>query len=287
MSFIYAEKTHIKGDDEVLNLTNIYSDTKTELIGAYKSNWSNEAYKLISKYGFTKCINIGPKLSLSFAGNDTGYAHDLLNWIYNESEFDIETAINKAYEIHMSTDKDNIEFILCYADDNNETHIYCIKEKQIHRDVSSAWIGSYAAFHKLQELRMEDDFLAQNTLSLFTRAVEECKDNTVGGFIICDRFDNIKNQFVFQERLEAYAYRAQSVHYGEEIVFSRPAETGDCTLHFYEDPYDVIIEFYQNNTILLYTSRYRYSDKDTNNKNTNHFLLPMIIDAETNMVLPV
>ena len=29
MSFIYAEKTEIKSDDEVFNLTQIYSDTKT------------------------------------------------------------------------------------------------------------------------------------------------------------------------------------------------------------------------------------------------------------------
>ena len=282
MSFVYAEKTQLHFEEEKINITHIYSDTKTELIGAYKANWSEEAYKMICRYGFTKCINICPKISLSFAGNNVAYAHNLLNWIYKTSKFEIDDLINKAYEIHMSADKDDIEFILCYADDENDTHICCIKERTLQRDVPSAWIGSYAAFRKMQEIRMQEDNSKNNTLDCFKRAVEECKDDTVGGFVICDRFDYGTNQFVFQERFEAYACREQMVPLGGEILFSRPAETGDCTIHYIEDPYDVIMEFYQINKTLLYTQRYRYSDKDVINTDTNHFLLPMIIDTTTN-----
>ena len=119
MSFIYAEKTQKEFGQEISFPIKIYSDTKTKLIGAYKANWSEQAFNLIERYGFIKCINIYHKMALSFAGNNTAYAHDLLNWMESKGTFDEEEAINKAYEIHNSTDKDDIEFIVCYVDDEN------------------------------------------------------------------------------------------------------------------------------------------------------------------------
>ncbi len=38
MSFVYAEKAKLDINGTQKNLTNIYSDTKTTLIGAYKAN---------------------------------------------------------------------------------------------------------------------------------------------------------------------------------------------------------------------------------------------------------
>ncbi len=287
MSFVYAEKTQKDFGQEISFPIKIYSDTKTELIGAYKSNWSEQAYKLIKRFGFTKCINICSNMALSFAGNNTAYAHDLLNWMESKGKFDEEDAIEKAFEIHKSANKDDIEFIICYVDDNNENHIVCIKERQILRDVSSAWIGSPKAFRELQKIRSEEGYPINISFSLFQRAVEKCKDDSVGGFLICDCYDANERQFIFQERLEAYGAGPQIIPPGGIIAFNRPAETGDCTIHFIPDPFEVIIEFYQNSTILLYTRRYRYSEIDTNNKHTNHFLLPMLVDARTNKVLPV
>ena len=287
MSFVYAEKTQKEFGQDISFPIKIYSDTKTKLIGAYKANWSEQAFKLIERYGFIKCINIGSNMALSFAGNNTAYAHDLLNWMENERKFDEEDAIDKAFEIHNSANKDDIEFIICYVDDDNESHIVCIKERQLLKDVPSAWIGSPKAFRKLQEIRFKYGNPTNTSLSLFQRAVEECKDDSVGGFLICDYYDANEQQFIFQERLEAHGAGSQIIPPGGIIAFNRPSETGDCTIHFIPDPSEVIIEFYQNSTILFYTRRYRYSEIDTNNKHTKHFMLPMLVDASTNKVLPV
>lgn len=287
MSFIYAEKTQPENGEKVSFPIKIYSETKTKLIGAYKANWSEQAYKLIERFGFTKCININSKMALSFAGNNTAYAHDLLNWMESKGTFDEEDAINKAYEIHNSTNKDDIEFIICYVDDKNESHIVCIKEGKKDIDVPSAWIGSYTAFHKLQEIRHKNGSPINTSFDHFKNAVEECEDDSVGGFIICDYYDANEEQFMFQERLEAYAEREQLIPLNGIIAFNRPSEFGDCTIHYLPDPFEVIIEFFQNRTILFYTRRYRYSEVDANNGRTNHFLLPMLIDADTNKVLPI
>lgn len=283
MSFIYAEKSKIENYGETINLTQIYSDTKTKLIGAYKKNWSKEARVMINKYGFAKTINVCPNFSVSFAGNDTGYAHVFLEWLYSVPNFTEEEAINKAFTIHNSTNKNDIEFILCYADDKNETHIACIKERNIHRDCSSAWIGSYSAFCTLQKLRTGP----VTTFDHFRTAAEECKDDSVGGFIICDIYNESEARFMFNERLEASADRIQIVPPNGIIEFSRLSETGDCTMHYISDFNDVIIEFLQNKTTIVYSNRYRYTEEDKNNPHTNRFLLPMIFDSTTGKPLEI
>lgn len=281
MSFVYAEKSQFMYNDEVINTTRIYSDTKTTLIGAYKSNWSPKTISAINKYGFIKCINIYPKFSVSFAGNNTALAHKLLEWIYSKQKCTEREVIDKAFELHSSADKNDIEFILCYADDNNQTHIVCIKEGELYMDQSSAWIGSYNAFRKMQELRK----LSDTSIDLFQKAVEECEDDSVGGFIICNSYFEREQKFLFPERFEAYIERTQTVQPGNNIILSGNAETGDCTIHFHESPNDVIIDFYQNNITIMYTNRYRYDQSDVDNTNTNHFLLPIVVETNTGKLL--
>lgn len=281
MSFVYAEKSQINYENELINCTNIYSETKTTLIGAYKQNWSEKTYNAIVKYGFIKCVNVNPKFSVSFAGNDTSFAHKLLEWIYSNQKYTDQEVIDKAFEIHMSTDEDNIEFILCHADEDNKTHITCIKKKRINRECSSAWIGSYDAFRKMQELRTSHI----TSLDLFKRTVEECKDDSVDGLIICNSFCEDEQRFLFTERIESYKDRTQIVQSNSEIILSGPAETGDFTVHFRESSNEVIIDFYQNNTSVIYTNRYRYDQKDVDNANTKYFLLPIIVETNTSKVL--
>lgn len=281
MSFVYAEKSQFMYNDEVINTTRIYSDTKTTLIGAYKSNWSPKTISAINKYGFIKCINISPKFSVSFAGNNTALAHKLLEWIYSKQKCTEREVIDKAFELHSSADKNDIEFILCYADDNNQTHIVCIKEGELYMDQSSAWIGSYNAFRKMQELRK----LSDTSIDLFQKAVEECEDDSVGGFIICNSYFEREQKFLFPERFEAYIERTQTVQPGNNIILSGNAETGDCTIYFHESPNDVIIDFYQNNITIMYTNRYRYDQSDVDNTNTNHFLLPIVVETNTGKLL--
>lgn len=281
MSFVYAEKSQFTYENEIINSTKIYSETKTTLIGAYKSNWSPKTISAINKYGFIKCINVSPKFSVSFAGNNTALAHKLLEWIYSKQKCMEEQVIDKAFELHSSADKNDIEFILCYADDNNQTHIVCIKEGELYMDQPSAWIGSYKAFRKMQELRKSPD----TSIELFQQAVEECKDDSVGGFIICNSYFEREQRFLFPERFETYTGRTQTLQSGDNIIFSSDAETGDYTIHFHESQNEVIIDFYQNNRSILYTNRYRYNQSDVDNTNTNRFLLPIIVETSTMKVL--
>lgn len=273
MSFVYAEKSTA----EFGNQTNIFSDTKTTLIGAYRSNWSEKTRKAIEKYGFAKCVNVRSDFAVAFAGNNTAYAHDLLRLLYGNESFPVEYAMEKAYNIHKAANKDDVEFILCYADDNNETHIVCIKEQELKRDLLSAWIGSYDAFCILQELRTT----SRTSFTDFKSAVDNCKDDSVGGLIICDSYFENDRRFLFPERLEAHIERSQIVPPGGKVIFSRPADTGDCTIHYIENINDVIIQFQQNKTTIMYTNRYRYSEEDIKNDNTNLFLLPIILDSAT------
>ncbi|MCH5192591.1 MAG: hypothetical protein J1F11_01430 [Oscillospiraceae bacterium] len=280
MSFVYAEKSQTKFENDMYNCTKIYSDTKTTLTGAYLSNWSDKTRMAIEKYGFIKSAIINPKFSVSFAGNNTLYAHKLLEWISSKPKFTDEDVINKAFELHMSTDKDDIEFILCYVD-NDETHITCIKERNIDIDCSSAWIGSYKAFCKMQELRTSSN----TSLDLFKKAVEECEDDSVGGFIICTSYFENEQKFLFPERTELYKERQQIVQPDGEIIFSGSAATGDCTIRFHESENDVIIDFDQNNTSIIYTNKFRYSQIDIDNPNIKFFLLPIIFETDTHKIL--
>lgn len=281
MSFVYAEKAKLDINGTQKNLTNIYSDTKTTLIGAYKANWNNKTRTVINNYGFIKSVNISPKCSISFAGNDILYAHKLLSWIYENNIFVIDQIIDKASQLHMSTNKDDIEFIICTADKNDNTTITCIKEHNILSNCTSAWIGSYTAFRKLQEIRT-DSFTSSYT---FRRAVSECSDDSVGGLIIQNTYRQEEHRFVYPEGYCSSYERKQTIKPGENVILSGPAETGAFTTYYHDSTDEVIIDFWQNNTSVIYSTKYRYGSTDVNNSNTKYFLLPAIYNTETGKFL--
>ena len=265
MSFIYAEKDSISEDGSKQRV-NIFSDTKTTLTGAVLANWSERERKAIELYGFLKSVIIGPTCCISFAGNNTIYAQKLLKWIFEKRFVNDEEMIEKAMQLHLEANRDDIEFIIC-SSNTGKPVITCIKNGEIFKDVPSAWIGSQIAFYKLQELRKS----SYTDISLFTRAVYECGDDSVGGFVIQSTYNG--KEFFYPERLESSVYKSQIAQPGENIQLIDTAENGGYTVHFRESKCDVIMTFEQIDISVIYSARYRYkSDMESDYK--KHLMLP-------------
>ncbi len=276
MSFVYAEKYFID-EDRTEPRVNIYSDTKTTLIGAVLANWSEKERTTIEKYGFIKSVNIGPTCCISFAGNNTMYAQRLLKWIFEKRFVSDDELIEKAFQLHREACKDDIEFIICSADSGRPI-ITCIKNGVINNDVSSAWIGSPDAFHKMQELRKD----LVTDISLFSKALEECGDDSVGGFVIRSTYDG--KEFFYPERLESSVERKQLVRLGENITLFDPAEKGGYTIHFRESKQNVIIDFLQSDHSVIYSASLRYKSEQ-DNLYKEHLMLPMLFCTSTNICI--
>jgi hypothetical protein len=273
MSFVYAEKNPI--DEECSEYSiNILSDTKTTLTGAVLVNWSERQRKAIEDYGFIKSMIISPSCCVSFAGNDTSYAQKLLKWIFEKGIVSDEEMLEKAMQLHMEAHKDDIEFIIC-SSDTGKPCIYYIKNGNMFIDVSSAWIGSQAAFDMMQKLRLtQDERIGQSKLTstgAFRRAVNECGDDSVGGFIIQSVYNG--NEFFYPCRYQSAVSKSQIVQPGEYVRLFDTAANGGYSVHFRESKQDVIMDFEQIDTSIIYTSRYRYAE-DIDNPYTKHLMLP-------------
>lgn len=118
MSFIFAEKSK--------SLTAIYSDTKVTFDERSKLNWGEKTRNAMGVYGIIKSIIVRDNCCVSFAGNDVRFVHELLQEVADLGEFSEDQLLDCAWKIHKSAPPDDIEFIICTADDNDETHITCI-----------------------------------------------------------------------------------------------------------------------------------------------------------------
>lgn len=279
MSFVYAEKT------DNSNGINIYSDTKLTLDETNRLNWGDKQYRLIEKFGIIISIIIHPSICISFAGNNIKYMYNLLDRLSYMGEFEYDQLINLAQEIHYSAPENAIEFIICYVDDETISHIVCIKNKQVERDCINAWIGSYDAFRQLQALRVNG---IQNTSMLyyFDKVVSDCNDNSVGGFPICTAYLNSERRFIYQGALFTCNDRIQTYTPGENIKLYVSAQEGGYTVTYYESHDEVIIELNQINRIIYYTARYRIQENNSKQQeNLKYFLLPLLLESETNRVV--
>ncbi|MBQ5330573.1 MAG: hypothetical protein J6F31_04905 [Oscillospiraceae bacterium] len=276
VSFVYAEKNYLF-DGSGKQSINILSDTKTTLIGAVLSNWTEKEINTIKNYGFLKSIIIGPKCCISFAGNNTIFAQKLLSWIFDKKIVSEGELIEKAYEIHSEAEKDDIEFIIC-SSDSEKPIITCIKEGTINNDVSSTWIGSRSAFNTLQKLRTS----SYTDIRLFKKAIDECGDDSVGGFVINCIYNGEK--FIYPERLETCVSRNQTVKPGESFKLYDTAENGGYTAYFRESNCDVIIDFEQIDISVIYTARLRY-EEDKNMEFKKHLMLPFVFCTSTNKLI--
>ncbi|WP_394963691.1 hypothetical protein [Candidatus Allofournierella excrementigallinarum] len=285
MSFVYAVKEIIKYDSCMRELTYIYSDTKISLDGTCKSNWGTQTREMIEHYGLIKSMIVGPRCCISFAGNNIAYAHRLLYKLFEAKQFKEDELIDLAWEIHSSAAENEIEFIICLADEADKTEIVCIKNQTIQRDCSSAWIGSEDAFRHLQKYRMADVSHLNEYLKAFNYAMRCCKDDSVGGFCISVIFSNSSHQFEYQERLELAVEREQKVLPGMPIKLVGSAEEGASTLHYYPSDLGVEIQIDQINLTIVFTSKYRLESEDCEKADTKHFLLPIKIRTDSREVL--
>lgn len=280
MSFVYAEKNEVKYDGEIYHNIDIFSDTKTTLTGAVLSNWSDKTRKAIEKYGFLKSIIIGPSCCISFAGNNTLYAQKLLKWLFEKRNVSEKEVCYEALRLHLSAGKDDIEFIIC-STENGQANIICIKEGKMIGNLSSAWIGSTLAYKKMQRLQKSQDM----TYDLFKTTIDECGDDSVGGFVIHCHYSEKEDMFYYPEEYASYVSREQVVMSGENIKLFDHIENGGYAVHYRESGCEVVIDFLHIDISIMYTSRYRYDEKDTNNSNTKHLLLPIIIRTSTLTVI--
>lgn len=285
MSFVYAIKHTIEYDGDVLKCTDIYSDTKVSIEGTSKANWGDRTRNQIEKYGLIKAIILSPKCCIAFAGNNISHAHSLFRKLYEIQQFSEEDLLNLALTIHRQAPEDEIEFIICLADKTNETEIICIKNGEMQRDCTVAWIGSYDAFSCLQKYRFENPALSDNFSAAFMYTVEHCGDDSVGGFCVNVGFSNWSKEFLYKARLESVTERAKKLVPGMQIPIGGSAEEGAYTAYYHESNEDVAIEIEQANVTLLYTKKYRMHEEDVLNPDTKHFLLPLVVETDTGKVI--
>lgn len=287
MSFVYAKKYNEEINGEIFCRTNIFSDTKISLEGTSNCNWGAKTRKVLEKYGLIKSIIISPKCCISFAGNNIAHVHTLLSKLYDMEYFEEDKLVQTALDIHRKAPKGEIEFIICLADEKNSTEIICVKEGNLYRDCSSAWIGSYDAFYYLRKYQENSATQSESAYSAFNYAIRSCKDDSVGGFDVIVMFDNNLCEFVYPERLLATYEREQKVKSGALVKIEGTAEEGAYTAHYCESNEDVIITIEQANITLYYTKKYRLQNEDVDNKYTKHFLLPIVIESDTGKIIDI
>lgn len=288
MSYIYAEKSYILFEDKKIPNTHIYSDTKITLDEAGKLNWGTNTYNAINRYGMIKSIIISPRCCISFAGNNIAYAGKLFEQLCERGSFSDEQLYDCALKIHQSAPPDDIEFIICIADDNDETHIACIKNNTIMVDCLTAWIGSRQAFQKMQQIRIDEGMRCKVPVKIpsgeaFKRALQESGDDSVGGFDILVTYDSSKHSFLYTERMETAMERPEIVEPGKYVRTYGTAAEGGCTIYYYGSSEDVLIEIEQADLSVLYTRKIRVENGNT----CAHFLLPVPIRTSTQQVIAV
>ncbi len=285
MSFVFAVKYTHEFDGCTKKLTYIYSDTKVSLDGTSKETWGDKTWTLVNKYGLIKSVIVGPKCCVSFAGNNIAHAHKLLSQLYYKGMFSEDELLELALNIHHNAPVDDIEFIIAIADEEDETELVCIKDGEIRRNCISAWIGSQRAFSCMQEYRLGKPENSKLYATAFDHAMRCCGDDSVGGFSISVKYDSSERQFIYPCRLESEVVRAQEVMSGMQVNLTGSAEEGACTLYYHPSSEDFAIEISQANLTILYTKKYRLESKDSFNPHTQHFLLPILIRADTQTMI--
>lgn len=294
MSFVYVEKRRRITGEHPFTETSVYSDTKITLTGAVSGNWCEKQAKFIQQYGMSKSIIIGPQCCISFAGNNLILANQLIKEIYTRGDAELADIVAMAYSIHSKADQDDIEFIICFADEDDTTHIACIKEGKVQEDCQHAWIGSYAAFRKLEELYFAAvENAKKNHLPVesirrdlyFTDAIHSCGDDSVGGFTIPVSYIEREHQFVYSERLYSRIERPITLQAGECLPIVDTIERGGFTIHSLKSPTDAYLQIEQINRTIMYTNHIRLTESDLQNERYRFMMLPILCDSSTGRIV--
>lgn len=285
MSFVYAKKYCLELDGQKHACTNIFSDTKISLFGTSAANWGRQTKRAIEQYGLIKSMIVEPKCCISFAGNNIAHAHCFLSQLYDMKQVEVDNLLELALDTHLSAPKNEIEFIICFADEDNNTEIVCVKEGAMQRDCFSAWIGSYDAFRCMQEYLLMSSTYPNSISAAFDYAIGNCGDPSVGGFSIGISFDKAIKQFVYQAKLLSVYERPQNIAPNSLLKIGGSAEEGAYTAIYHETSEEVQIEIPQADITILYTKKYRLHREDVDNPYTKYFLLPIIVETSSGKVL--
>ncbi len=163
------------------------------------------------------------------------------------------------------------------------THPYIKQYRRQYFSINTAkgFYRSPFAFRKMQEIRQQTK-ASTTDITLFSNAIDECGDDSVGGFAIECSFNEEK--FIYPERLESSVEKAQLVQLGECIRLFDTAENGGFTIHFRESPKDVIIDFLQKDYSVIYSASIRYQS-EKNKESKKHLMLPIEFCTSTNKCL--
>ena len=240
MSFVYVKKEYLK-ESGIFSIQ-ILGDTKIDIISLNIPKIS-KTYKMVKTYGIIKSLIICPCCCISFAGNNIDKATRLIDILIGKKEFSIDYLLEVAFEIHKKSESANdIEFIICYVDQKNEMHIYCIKNGEMERDVYVAWIGTQAA---LKELQKE----TQNGLEVFSafrNVVLGGKVNCVGGLVSYVNYDYEEKSFKYQDYLISDICRGQTYNTGDTIKIIGTKEEGAFQMSVSGGMEEVFYQFEEN-----------------------------------------
>ncbi len=275
MSFVYAEKTKKKIIGEVLS---IYSDTKIEIDDTAGASLSKEQIRAIQKYGIIKSVIICPEFCISFAGNNISLASKLFKSLYEFGTFYRKDVIRLALDIHKSRESlSDIEFIITSCEDGNAM-IDCIKDGCIYGDVPFAWIGSYRAFCEFQKYRLEnnDGDSSDRTDNSFRRVVEGCGDESVGGFCFKVSYYHNSTGFGYDYIKGFITNKPQIILPGECAKFFVGSAEGGMAYDVKQLSISTVLLDINNMPFsIMYSRDYRFTDKETQNKNLFGLMLPM------------
>lgn len=139
----------------------------------------------------------------------------------------------------------------------------------------------------MQELRMRELSMGRepNADDLFSRALQECKDESVGCFGITTIFSTVEHSFFYTERLQMIFEREQIVEPGDSVKLHGSASEGAYTTYQHWSNEEVRLDIAQTNLSILYTRKYRLDTSDSANPDTKYFLLPIPFRTNTGAVV--
>ena len=281
MSFVYAEKKTIIDQESI----NIHCDTKIGLSDDAIANFSVEEIDLINKYGIVKFSIVGPTMCIAFAGNKIFLAAKLFAKLCELKTFSVEEAVERAFAVHNDADHySDIEFIICSADDNI-LRIDCIKDGNVQRNCSSAWLGSYNAFREFQRIRISDSTKSptEMTDSAFQSIVQGCGDDSVGLFHISASYRPDLKCFWYSEKSGFFSSNDQIVKPGEAIKFFLDSSDGGFSYHLCPCNFEsLIVKIDQMDPMILFSRGHRLLESNSNNPNLFGLMLPMLVKQKEN-----
>lgn len=282
MSFIYAEKCN----DDVHNCESVrvFCDTKIILPENAAANFSQDEIDLISKYGIVKSTICCPEVCVSFAGEDIALAAGLFRKLYELKTFEPENVSDYALDIHKNAKNINdIEFIVTYFS-NGETHIDCVKEGTVEKNLQNAHIGSTEAFARLQEIRLSSIADARTqTGRAFQDVVNGCSDDSVGGRAIEVIYSYDFNSFVYNWKRGFCSSKDQIVGLGEPLSLHSSASDGGYSYEVEQiNIENVLFSIDQMEPAILYSRNRRIDSTYINNPNLFGLMMPMLVKRNDN-----